>query len=111
MSSAIQETESEWSTEERKTIPPLYGCEILLENTSLENANSTSFPSDAHIVKYEINGKVCIDLCRGNLVNIFDMYYDKFGSNAIRSISWGNGRIIPNLWGQQKTPSKSKKRK
>lgn len=110
MSSATKEIESEWTAEEKKTIPPLYGCEILLENTTLDNANDSSFPSDAYIVTYEINGKKCIDLCRGNRVSIFDMYYDKFGSNVLQNITWGNGRITPNLWGY-KAPTKSKKRK
>jgi len=110
MSSATKEIESEWTAEEKKTIPPLYGCEILLENATLESASETSFPYDAYIVIYEVNNKKCIDLCRGNRVSIFDMYYDKFGANALRQITWGNGRISPKLWGY-KAPAKSKKRK
>lgn len=100
----------EWTAEEKKDIPPLYGCEILLENTSLENVKDPSFPTDAYIVVYEVAGNEYMDLCRGSRVRIFDLYYDKFGPDSIKKIDWGYGRVSPKLWGY-KTPTKSKKRK
>lgn len=110
MSAATKEIDNEWTVEEKKTIPPLYGCEILLENTTLSNTKDTSFPSDAYVVMYKINDKNYIDLCRGTMMSIFDMYYDKFGPDTVQEINWGNGRVSPNLWGY-KAPTKSKKRK
>jgi hypothetical protein len=100
----------EWTAEEKKDIPPLYGCEILLENTTIQTVKDPSFPTDAYIVRYEVKGKQYIDLCRGNRIRIFDLYYDKFGPNTIQRIEWGYGRVSPKLWGY-KAPTKSKKRK
>ena len=56
----------EWTPEEKKDIPPLYGCEILLENTTMDLVKDPSFPNDAYIVVYRVNNKKYIDLCRGN---------------------------------------------
>ncbi len=100
----------EWTAEEKKDIPPLYGCEILLENTSIEATKDPSFPTDAYIVKYKIDGKNYIDLCRGSRTRIFDLYYDKFGPDVIQKIDWGYGRVSPKLWGYKST-TKTKKRK
>ena len=49
-----------------------------------------SLPSDAYIVTYKIGDAVRNDLvrCHGR-VNIFDMYYDKFGAGSIVSIEYG----------------------
>jgi hypothetical protein len=106
----IETEQTEWTVEDKKSIPPLYGCEILLENTTLELAKDPLFPTDAYIVIYKINDKCQIDLCRGTRVGIFDMYYDKFGPSSIQKIDWANGKINPNLWGQKPVP-KNKKRK
>lgn len=110
MSSMTETVQSEWTEEDKKTIPPTYGCQILLENTTLELAKDPSYPTDAYIVVYQVNEKIMIDLCRGSRVGIFDMYYDKFGPDSIQKIDWANGKINPNLWGQ-KPPAKTKKRK
>ena len=111
VSSVKEETlKVEWSAEEKKDIPPLYGCEILLENTNLGAVKDPSFPTDAYIVKYKIDGKNYMDLCRGSRTRIFDMYYDKFGPDVIQKIDWGYGRVSPKLWGYKAAP-KSKKRK
>jgi hypothetical protein len=98
-----------WSEEEKQLLPPRYGCEILLEDTTMENAKDTSYPNDAYIVIYTVDGKKCIDLCRGSRVRIFDLYYDKFGPGSVQNIDWGYGRISPKLWGY-KAPQKKKKR-
>lgn len=111
MNSMTNIIQSEWTAEDKKTIPPQYSCEILLENTTPNNANDTSFPSDAYIVYYKVNDKLCIDVCRGAKVNIFDMYYDRFGIDSVQKITWGNGRINPSIWGQKVQQPKTKKRK
>jgi hypothetical protein len=100
----------EWTVEEKKNIPPQYGCEILVENASLEQIKDPSFPTDAYIVEYEVDGNRCIDLCRGSKrSNIFDLYYDKFGKGSIVSIRWGNGKLSPRNWNYT-APEKKKRR-
>lgn len=112
VSSVKEETlKMEWTPEEKKDIPPKYGCEILLENATNESIKDPSFPTDAYIVVYEVDGNRCMDLCRGTRVRIFDLYYDKFGPNAVKKIDWGYGRVNPRLWGYKSSPSKTKKRK
>lgn len=97
--------------ENRKIVlPHEYGCEILLEKTTLNKAKDSSFPNDAYLVWYIVDGEECIDLTRGaKRVNLFDMYYDKYGPGAIQKIDFGYGRVNPKLWGY-KQPEKKKKR-
>ena len=102
-------TTVEWTPEEKKDIPPRYGCEILIENASLQQVKDPSFPNDAHIVSYTIKGNSYIDLCRGTRVKIFDMYYDKFGPGVVTKIDWGYGRVSPRLWGYR-APEKKKRK-
>ena len=46
------------------------------------------------------------------MVNVFDLYYDRYGKGAVQSITYGHGTIRPNLWGVKATPpKKGKKRK
>ena len=69
-----------------------------------------SLPSDAYIVTYKIGDAVRNDLVRCHAkVNIFDMYYDKFGAGSIVSIEYGPGIVSPKTWGLP-TPNKAKKR-
>ena len=111
VSSVKKETlKVEWTPEEKKDIPPLYGCEILLENTTMDLVKDPSFPNDAYIVVYQVNNKKYIDLCRGNRIRIFDLYYDKFGPGSVQKIDWGYGRVNPRIWGYKASP-KTKKRK
>lgn len=94
----------------KKISPDEYGCQILLEKTTLEKAKDTLFPNDVHLVWYIHDGKQYIDLTRGNKkVNIFDMYYDKYGPGSIKKIDFGYGTINPKMWGYKK-PEKKKKR-
>ena len=104
-----EETIVKWSEEEKQSIPPKYGCEILLENTTLETIKDPSFPNDAYMIVYVVDGEKRIDLCRGSRVRIFDLYYDKFGPGSIQNIDFGYGRTNPKLWGYQ-APQKKKKR-
>jgi hypothetical protein len=99
------------NTENRKIVlPHEYGCEILLEKTTLNKAKDSSFPNDAYLVWYIADGEECIDLTRGaKRVNLFDMYYDKYGPGAVQKIDFGYGRVNPKLWGY-KQPEKKKKR-
>jgi len=88
-----------------------YSCEILLEKTTEDKATDRSFPTDAYIVRYVENGTEHLDVTRCyKMVNIFDMYYDKF-KKGLKSIAYGSGNIKPNLWGYRTKDTKGKKRK
>jgi len=91
-----------------KVLPHEYGCEILLEKTTVESAKDSSFPNDAYLIWYDVDGKEHIDLVRGTRVRIFDMYYDKYGPGSVKKIDFGYGRTNPKLWGY-KQPEKKKK--
>jgi hypothetical protein len=104
-----ERTMSENKKIDNQVLPSEYGCEILLEKTTLEKANDKSFPNDAYLIWYILNGENFIDLVRGSRVNIFDMYYDRLGANSIQKIDFGYGRTNPKLWGQ-KQPEKKKKK-
>lgn len=93
-----------------KVLPHEYGCEILLENTTVDKAKDSSFPNDAYLIWYVVDGQECIDLTRCHKrVNLFDMYYDKYGPGAIQKIDFGYGRVNPKLWGY-KQPEKKKRK-
>jgi len=95
---------------QKLVLPHEYGCEILLEKTTFNVAKDSSFPNDAYLIWYIVDGEECIDLTRGaKRVNLFDMYYDKYGPGAVQKIDFGYGRVNPKLWGY-KQPEKKKKR-
>jgi len=100
---------AESSRREKKVLPHEYGCDVLLEKTTIQNAKDTSFPNDAYLVWYNVNDEQFIDLVRGSRVRIFDMYYDRFGPGAIQKIDFGYGRTNPKLWGY-KQPEKKKRK-
>ena len=90
--------------------PSLYDCQILLEKTTLEAANDKSFPTDARLIWYIVDGVEYVDLTRCNKVSrMFDMYYDRYGKDSVRRIDFGYGTVNPKLWGVK--PKKDKKRK
>lgn len=98
-----------WSNHERETSKSRYGCEILQERCTKQDAKNKQLPLDSYLVTYVIDGNTSYDIVKTNKkVNIFDMYYDKFG-NCIKSIEWTDGTINPRLWGYK--PPQTKKRK
>ena len=75
-----------------------------------ETANDKSFPTDARLIWYVVDGVECIDLTRCNKVSkMFDMYYDRYGKGSVQRIDFGYGSINPKLWGNK--PKEQKKRK
>ena len=89
----------------------VYSCEIVLERTTKEKANDKSLPSDAFNVVYIYEGQECLDVTRSSkMVNVFDMYCDRYGKTAVKRIDYGCGTTRPNLWGL-KSPTTKKKRK
>jgi hypothetical protein len=111
MAVVVEEKEkmAESSKREKQILPHEYGCEVLLEKTTLEKANDKSFPNDAHLIWYNVGDERYIDLVRGTRVRIFDMYYDQYGSSAVQKIDFGYGRKNPRLWGY-KQPEKKKRK-
>ena len=103
-------TMAEYSENQKIVLPHEYGCEILLEKTVLSKAKDSSFPNDAYLIWYIVDGEEYIDLTRTTKrVNLFDMYYDKYGPGSVQKIDFGYGRVNPKLWGY-KQPEKKKKR-
>ena len=61
-----------WTSKEKENHKSEYGCEILVENGTLEQVAITNAPTDAFIVTYEYQDKVCRDLTRGCLLYTSD---------------------------------------
>lgn len=98
-----------WSNHEKETSKSRYGCEILQEKCTKEDAKNKQLPIDSYLVTYTINENTFHDIVRtSKRVSVFDMYYDKFG-NCLKSIEWTDGRVSPRLWGYK--PPQTKKRK
>jgi len=105
-----EKKDSMWTLEEKNNLQTLYGCNIIVENGSLEEVSIKNVPTDCYIIKYVRDDQVHYDLTRGTKITLFDMYWDKFKS-GLKSIDYGRGTIKPNLWGYQAPASKKKKRK
>ena len=106
-----QETQmAEFGSEVNNVNPSDYSCQILLEKTTLEEANDKTFPNDARLIWYIVDGVEYIDLTRCKKTSgLFDMYYDKYGKGAVQRIDFGYGTVNPKLWGNK--PKAEKKRK
>jgi len=97
---------------EKKFDTSVYSCEIILERTTKDKAEDKSFPTDAFNVMYIVEGKEYLDVTRSTkMVNVFDMYCDRYGKTSVQSIDYGCGTIRPNLWGNSKAPAKQKKKR
>ena len=96
---------------EPKFDPSEYSCEILQEKTTPEKANDRKLPSDAFNVTYIVEGETRLDVTRsGKMVNVFDMYYDRYGKGSVQKIDYGHGTVNPSQYGY-KAPEKKRKRK
>ena len=97
---------------EKKFDTSVYSCEIILEKTTKEKADDRQLPTDAFNVFYTVDGKEHLDVTRSEkMVNVFDMYYDRYGKGVVQKIDYGAGTIRPNLWGAKKPPERKRKRK
>ena len=105
-----EKEKSIWSAEEKENCRTEYVCELIIENGSYQDVTIKKVPTDAFIITYHHEDKVCLDLTRGTRYKLFDMYYDKF-KNGIKSIDYGCGTIKPQSWGYQSPQQKKKKRK
>ena len=93
-------SEAYWTPKEKEDLSSRYSTSLIKENCNKDDLSDKSLPSDAYVVTYKVEGAVRNDLvrCHGK-VNIFDMYYDKFGSDSIISIEYGPGIVSPKTWG------------
>ena len=97
---------------EEKFDPSAYSCEILQEKTTHEKANDRKLPSDAFNVTYVVEGETRLDVTRSSkMVNVFDMYYDRYGKGSVQKIDFGHGTVNPGQWGYKAPVKKVKKRK
>ena len=104
-------TEKKKEEEKSKINPSDYSCEILLEKTTMEKADDRKLPSDAFNVTYVVEGETRLDVTRsGKMVNVFDLYHDKYGKGAVQKIDYGHGTVNPHQYGY-KQPEKKKRRK
>ena len=100
---------AEFGSESNNVNPSDYSCQVLLERTTLEAANDKSFPTDARLIWYIVDGVEYVDLTRcGKVVKMFDMYYDKYGKGSVQRIEFGYGTINPKLWGVKPKDKKKK---
>ena len=99
-----------WTPKEKEDLASKYSTSLVKENCNKAEMSDKSLPSDAYIVTYKVGDAIRKDLvrCHGQ-VNIFDMYYDKFGAGSIVSIEYGPGLVSPKVWGKS-VPNKPKKR-
>ena len=97
--------------EKSKINPKDYSCEVILEKTTKDKANDRKLPSDAFNVYYVVDGEDRLDVTRsGKMANIFDFYYDRYGTGSLKKIDYGQGTVNPSQWGY-KEPQKKKRRK
>jgi len=97
---------------EPKFDPSDYSCEIIQEKTTQEKALDRKLPTDAFNVTYIVEGETRLDVTRSSkMVNVFDMYYDRYGKGSVQRIDFGHGTVNPGQWGYKAPPKKVKKRK
>ena len=107
-----EEKVAEEKKEEVKINPSDYWCDIILEKTTWEKARDRSLPTDAFNVTYMVEGTEHLDVTRSEkMVNVFDMYYDRYGKDCVQKIDFGHGTINPGQWGYKAPTKKVKKRK
>lgn len=98
-----------WSEHEKELSRQIYGCEIIQQKCSKLDSENFQLPNDSYLISYMYENEVYYDITRGNkMVNLFDMYYDKFG-DGLKSINWTHGRVNPRVWGY-KAPEKKKRK-
>ena len=104
-----EQSMTSWTPSEKENSKSVYGCDILIENGTWEQVSTKDCPYDAMIITYVVDGETRYDLTRSQkAVNIFDMYYDKFGK-GLKNIDYGEGRHNPKLWGLKAPQTKKKK--
>ena len=83
------------------------GVSVLFHCTNTEVTNSKNLPSNTYIVGVRTEEQEFEDIAQGSMTAIFDAYYDKFGSEAIRYIKVSKGKVNPRM----NFPNKKEKKK
>lgn len=98
-----------WTEEEKIALPKKYNCQLIYSKATMVQAKDKSLPKDAYLVYYEdAEGNLSMDVCRSSKrVNLFDLYYDKFGN--VKNICFGYGNVSPRLWGEKNSSEKKKR--
>ena len=97
---------------EPKFDPSVYSCEIIQEKTTHEKADDRKLPSDAFNVTYVVDGEKFLDVTRSSkMVNVFDMYYDRYGKDSVQKIEFGHGTVNPSMYGYKKPEKKARKKR
>ena len=105
----VEEEKLEKEVEQFK--PSDYSCEIIQEKTTLEKSQDRKLPTDAFNVTYIVDGEECLDVTRsGKMVNVFNLYYDRYGKESVKKIDYGHGTVNPTQFGY-KQPQRKRKRK
>jgi hypothetical protein len=82
---------------------------IIFEDCDPDKALDKSLPYTAYLVEYKKDDTSHYDLAVAKKrVDIFDYYWDKYGSNFV-TMNQSEGRINPKLWGYQSKETKKKK--
>ena len=73
------------------------GVHVLFHCTNTEVTNNGTLPSNTYVIGIETEEHEFEDIAQGSMTSIFDAYYDKFGSKAIKYIRTSKGRVNPRL--------------
>ena len=83
----------------------------LFENCNPQEDNNTKLPYTAYLVWYKVDEEIRYDIAMGDkTVDIFDVYYDKYGKDGFIGMKQSEGRVPPNRWNVE-PPKSEKKRK
>lgn len=82
------------------------GVKVLFHATNVEVTDTVSLPSNTYIIGIEKDNKVFDDIAQGTMSDIFNAYYDKFGSQSILYIRTTKGRCSPSLFDKIKKDKK-----
>ena len=84
----------------------------LFENCNPKEDNNTKLPYTAYLVEYKVDEEIRYDIAMGDkTVDIFDVYYDKYGKDGFIGMKQSEGRIQPNRWNVAPPPPKKRKRR
>ena len=82
----------------------------LYENCNPKEDNNSKLTYTAYLVEYKVDEEIRYDIAMGDKqVDVFDVYYDKYGKDGFIGMKQSEGRVAPNRWNVE--PPKEKKRK
>ena len=107
----MNKEETYWSKEEISSLRSKYNCILIKEKATSDEQKNKQLPRDVYRIFYKLENNVHCDMVRSSRrVDLFDMYYDKFGPNVIQDIDFGYGTINPNSWDYVIPENKRKRR-